>query len=67
MLVRIGLLVAAAECAVLAPGVFYEEERAIPAGVERPIGRPGGHGSGTNTALRIGDWTAQWSQPDAAW
>lgn len=50
----------------LAPGVYYEE-RAIPSGVQRPVGRPNGYGSGSKTALRIGDWTAQWSQRDKAW
>jgi len=51
----------------LAPGVYYAQERAIPSGVQRPVGRPGGYGSGSKTALRIGDWTAQWSQRDGAW
>lgn len=51
----------------LAPGVFYAQERAIPAGVQRPVGRPGSYGSGSKSALRIGDWTAQWSQADRAW
>lgn len=51
----------------LAPGVYYDQERAIPNGIQRPVGRPGGYGSGSKTALRIGDWTAQWSQPDRAW
>ena len=51
----------------LAPGVYYDQERAIPSGVQRPVGRPGGYGSGSKSALRIGDWTAQWSQPDKAW
>jgi len=51
----------------LAPGVYYDQERAIPTGIQRPVGRPGGYGSGSKTALRIGDWTAQWSQRDRAW
>lgn len=51
----------------LAPGVYYDQERAIPLGVQRPVGRPDGYGSGSKTALRIGDWTAQWSQRDKAW
>jgi len=51
----------------LAPGVFYDQDRAIPSGVQRPVGRPGGYGSGSKSALRIGDWTAQWSQADRAW
>jgi len=52
---------------ILAPGVYYDQERAIPSGVQRPVGRPGGYGSGSKTALRIGDWTAQWSHRDRAW
>ena len=46
---------------------YHDHQRAIPPGVARPQGRPNNGISSSKTALRIGDWTAQWSQSDSAW